>query len=84
MRDRKYGLGWWVYEIGGYDTCFAWGYGGQYVFVVPDLSLVIVTDLVARRQRRAPRSSTAGVRHPRSARRCADRPRIRLVETSDR
>ena len=36
-------LGWWVYEIGGYDTCFAWGYGGQYVFVVPELDLVIVT-----------------------------------------
>jgi CubicO group peptidase (beta-lactamase class C family) len=43
MRDRKYGLGWWVYQIGGYDTCFAWGYGGQYVFVVPSLDLVIVT-----------------------------------------
>ncbi len=43
MRDRKYGLGWWVYEVGGYDTCFAWGYGGQYVFVVPALDLVVVT-----------------------------------------
>ncbi len=27
----------------GHETCFAWGYGGQYVFVVPDLDLVIVT-----------------------------------------
>ena len=26
-----------------YDTCFAWGYGGQYVFVLPALDLVIVT-----------------------------------------
>jgi CubicO group peptidase (beta-lactamase class C family) len=43
MRDRRYGYGWWVHEIGGYDTCFAWGYGGQYVFVVPQLDLVIVT-----------------------------------------
>ena len=42
-RDRRYGYGWWVSEIGGHDTCFAWGYGGQYVFVVPDLDLVIVT-----------------------------------------
>jgi CubicO group peptidase (beta-lactamase class C family) len=43
MRDRRYGYGWWVYAIGGYEACFAWGYGGQYVFVVPDLELVIVT-----------------------------------------
>ena len=43
MRDRQYGFGWWVYDISGHDTCFAWGYGGQYVFVVPDLDLVIVT-----------------------------------------
>ena len=43
MRDRQYGYGWWVYAIDGHDTCFAWGYGGQYVFVVPDLDLVIVT-----------------------------------------
>jgi CubicO group peptidase (beta-lactamase class C family) len=42
-RDRRYGYGWWVSELGGHDTCFAWGYGGQYVFVVPDLDLVIVT-----------------------------------------
>ena len=43
MRDRKYGYGWWVYEIHGYDACFAWGYGGQYIFVVPEVELVMVT-----------------------------------------
>ena len=43
MRDRQYGYGWWVYEIGGADTCFAWGYGGQYIFVFPSLDLVVVT-----------------------------------------
>jgi CubicO group peptidase (beta-lactamase class C family) len=43
LRDREYGYLWWVYEIRGYDTCFAWGYGGQYVFVVPALDLVMVT-----------------------------------------
>jgi CubicO group peptidase (beta-lactamase class C family) len=43
LRDRQYGYGWWVHEIQGYDTCFAWGFGGQYVFVLPDLELVMVT-----------------------------------------
>ena len=43
LRDRKYGYGWWVHEIAGYETCFAWGYGGQYVFVLPELDLVLVT-----------------------------------------
>jgi CubicO group peptidase (beta-lactamase class C family) len=43
LGDRKYGYGWWVHEIRGYDTCFAWGYGGQYIFVVPELELVMVT-----------------------------------------
>jgi CubicO group peptidase (beta-lactamase class C family) len=42
LGDRKYGYGWWVHEIRGYDTCFAWGYGGQYIFVVPELELVMV------------------------------------------
>ncbi|OFW03489.1 MAG: hypothetical protein A3I61_16660 [Acidobacteria bacterium RIFCSPLOWO2_02_FULL_68_18] len=43
LRDRTYGYLWWVYEIRGYETCFAWGYGGQYIFVVPELELVMVT-----------------------------------------
>jgi len=42
MRDRRYGYLWWVYEIDRHETCFAWGYGGQYIFVVPDLDLVVV------------------------------------------
>lgn len=43
MRNRQYGYGWWVHTVGRYDTCFAWGYGGQYVFVLPSLDLVIVS-----------------------------------------
>ncbi|MEZ5418809.1 MAG: serine hydrolase [Vicinamibacterales bacterium] len=43
LRDRQYGYAWWVHRLGGHDTCFAWGYGGQYVFVVPSLRLVIAT-----------------------------------------
>lgn len=43
LRDRRYGYAWWVHQLGGHDTCFAWGYGGQYLFVVPALDLVIAT-----------------------------------------
>ena len=41
--DQHYGYGWWVRELAGFNAYFAWGYGGQYAFVVPDLDLVIVT-----------------------------------------
>ena len=37
-----YGLGWWSRESGGRQVFFAWGYGGQYIFVVPELELVAV------------------------------------------
>lgn len=41
--DRFYGYGWWIRELAGYTTAYAWGYGGQFIFLVPDLDLVIVT-----------------------------------------
>ena len=46
-----YGLGWWIRERRGYDVYFAWGYGGQYAFIVPELELTVVTtsDAVAPR-----------------------------------
>ena len=40
---RLYGYGWWLDEMAGAPVYFAWGFGGQYVFVVPALELVIVT-----------------------------------------
>ena len=40
--DREYGYGWWIQEIGGERACFAWGFGGQYIFVFRRLELVIV------------------------------------------
>ncbi len=68
MRDRKYGYGWWVHDIAGHETCFAWGYGGQYAFVVPSLELVIVTHGLARRERGAARPSPRALRHPHAGR----------------
>jgi CubicO group peptidase (beta-lactamase class C family) len=41
--DQEYGYGWWIRELGGYRAYYAWGFGGQYIFVVPELDLVVVT-----------------------------------------
>jgi CubicO group peptidase (beta-lactamase class C family) len=40
---RLYGYCWWIRDLGGFRTYYAWGYGGQFIFVVPDLDLVAVT-----------------------------------------
>jgi CubicO group peptidase (beta-lactamase class C family) len=40
--DREYGYGWWIQDFAGHRGCFAWGFGGQYIFVFPDSALVIV------------------------------------------
>jgi CubicO group peptidase (beta-lactamase class C family) len=37
-----YGYLWWLTTNNGYDAFYAAGYGGQYVYVVPDLDLVAV------------------------------------------
>lgn len=45
-----YGYGWWIKEARGHGAYFAWGYGGQMVFVVPSLGLtaVMLSDPTAR------------------------------------
>jgi CubicO group peptidase (beta-lactamase class C family) len=40
---RMYGYGWWMRELGGVWAYYAWGYGGQFIFVVPKLETVVVT-----------------------------------------
>lgn len=39
--DRRYGYGWWIQAFDGGTACFAWGYGGQYIFVFRELNLVV-------------------------------------------
>lgn len=39
---EDYGYGWFIGEAGGYAVRYAWGYGGQMVFVLPELALTVV------------------------------------------
>ena len=40
---REYGYGWWIDSLAGHTTYYAWGHGGQFIFVVPALRLVVAT-----------------------------------------
>lgn len=44
---RSYGYGWWIRELAGRDVVYAWGYGGQFAFVIPELRTVVVTTSVS-------------------------------------
>ena len=44
---HRYGYGWWIKEAHGHPVYFAWGFGGQYLFLVPDLELIVVMTSVA-------------------------------------
>lgn len=37
-----YGELWWTRTIGGHDMVVAWGYGGQLLYIIPDLNVVMV------------------------------------------
>lgn len=41
-QGRYYGYGWWLRDLAGMQVPTAWGYGGQLIFVVAELDLVVV------------------------------------------
>ena len=41
-QGRHYGYGWWIRDTAGYETPYAWGYGGQFILLVPEEKLVVV------------------------------------------
>lgn len=41
-QGRFYGYGWWLRDLAGMQVPVAWGYGGQLIFVVKELGLVVV------------------------------------------
>jgi len=44
--NREYGYGWWIRSFAGTPAYYAWGYGGQFIFVLPSLRTVVVTTSV--------------------------------------
>ena len=41
-QGRFYGYGWWLRDLAGMEVPVAWGYGGQLIFVVKELDMVVV------------------------------------------
>ena len=39
---HDYGYLWWRADFGGHSAWFAWGYGGQFLFVIPSADAVVV------------------------------------------
>jgi CubicO group peptidase (beta-lactamase class C family) len=39
---HAYGYGWFMASAGEYPVCYGWGYGGQMIYIVPDLALTAV------------------------------------------
>jgi CubicO group peptidase (beta-lactamase class C family) len=39
---HAYGYGWFMASAGDYPVCYGWGYGGQMIYIVPDLALTAV------------------------------------------
>ncbi|MDP9178096.1 MAG: beta-lactamase family protein [Gemmatimonadota bacterium] len=51
FNGNGYGYGWWTRRTRGIPVHYAWGYGGQFIFVVPALELVVVATSDAQAER---------------------------------
>jgi CubicO group peptidase (beta-lactamase class C family) len=45
--DREYGYGWWIRSLADRPVFYAWGYGGQFIFIVPSVRTVVVVTSVS-------------------------------------
>jgi CubicO group peptidase (beta-lactamase class C family) len=43
FKNVQYGYLWWSANVGKYKVNFAWGHGGQYIVIVPELNMVVVS-----------------------------------------
>jgi CubicO group peptidase (beta-lactamase class C family) len=52
FNGHGYGWGWWTRDAGDHRVHFAWGYGGQFIFIVPALraTVVMTSDAESRRE----------------------------------
>ena len=41
--NYNYGYCWWLTDISGYEIKKAWGYGGQYICLIPELDIIVVS-----------------------------------------
>ncbi|WEX07331.1 serine hydrolase [Chelativorans sp. AA-79] len=42
FHDGQYGYGWFIEDMAGHRVNYAWGYGGQMIYIVPGLDLTVV------------------------------------------
>jgi CubicO group peptidase (beta-lactamase class C family) len=45
--EQMYGYGWWMRPVAGVQSYYAWGFGGQFIFVIPELQLVVASTSAA-------------------------------------
>lgn len=45
--DREYGYGWWIRTLAGRPVFYAWGYGGQFIFIIPSVKTVVAVTSVS-------------------------------------